>query len=128
HEAPDTVLFRPRPGVEPTADLVWIGNWGDDERSEELRAFLIEPARSLQLRGHVHGVRFPDAAISELAAAGLCYEGWIANADVPRVFARHRVTVHVPRRPYVRLLPRLPTSPALDARACRIPRVSAPCT
>src|SRR5690606_17588223 len=34
HEAADTVLFRPHPGVEPTADLVWIGNWGDDERSE----------------------------------------------------------------------------------------------
>ena len=37
--------------------------------------------------------------------AGLAYRGWIANHRVPLVFAEHGVTVHVPRRPYVRALP-----------------------
>ena len=27
-------------------DLVWIGNWGDDERTAELHEFLLEPVRS----------------------------------------------------------------------------------
>ena len=30
HEAADTALFRPLPEIEPQADVVWIGNWGDD--------------------------------------------------------------------------------------------------
>jgi spore maturation protein CgeB len=34
HEAADTRVFRPVDGVEREGDLVWIGNWGDDERTE----------------------------------------------------------------------------------------------
>ena len=30
-------------------DLVWIGNWGDDERTRELHEFLLAPARALGL-------------------------------------------------------------------------------
>ena len=33
HEAADTELFRPQPQVKRESDIVWIGNWGDDERS-----------------------------------------------------------------------------------------------
>jgi hypothetical protein len=40
--------------------FVWIGNWGDDERSAELTEFLV--ARSqLKLSGRVYGVRYPQA-------------------------------------------------------------------
>jgi spore maturation protein CgeB len=45
---------------------------------------------------------------------------------VPRAFARHRVTVHVPRRPYVEALPGIPTIRIFEALACGIPLVSAP--
>jgi spore maturation protein CgeB len=45
---------------------------------------------------------------------------------VPAVFARHRVTVHVPRRPYVEALPGIPTIRPFEALACGIPLVSAP--
>jgi spore maturation protein CgeB len=45
---------------------------------------------------------------------------------VPEVFARHRVTVHVPRRPYVRALPGIPTIRVFEALACGIPLVCAP--
>jgi len=126
HEAADTRLFKPLPDFEKTGDLVWIGNWGDDERTAELVEFLIEPAEALQLRTVIHGVRYPDAAQARLARAGIQYQGWIANADVPLAFARHSMTVHVPRRPYVEALPGIPTIRVFEALACGIPLISAP--
>ncbi len=126
HEAADTRLFHPIDGVRPHADLIWIGNWGDGERERELDAFLIEPARRLRLSGVVHGVRYPAAALERLRGSGLRYGGWIANADAPHAFARHRMTLHVPRRPYVEALPGIPTIRMFEALACGIPLVSAP--
>jgi spore maturation protein CgeB len=126
HEAADTALFRPQPGTPKTGDLVWIGNWGDDERSDELRTFLIGPVRDLRPRTEIYGVRYPAEAIEEIEAAGARYGGWLPNAEVPHVFAAHRVTVHVPRRPYVRALPGIPTIRVFEALACGIPLVSAP--
>ena len=37
HEAADATVFRPRDEGPKQGDLVWIGNWGDGERGEELR-------------------------------------------------------------------------------------------
>jgi spore maturation protein CgeB len=125
HEAADTRHFRPQPGVDPEGDLVWIGNWGDEERTAELHEFLVEPVRRLGLRARVHGVRYPEYACQALAAAGIEYAGWIANVDVPAVFARFRVTVHVPRRPYLEALPGIPTIRPFEALACGIPLVCA---
>jgi spore maturation protein CgeB len=45
---------------------------------------------------------------------------------VPAAFARYRVTVHVPRRPYAAALPGIPTIRPFEALACGIPLVSAP--
>ena len=45
---------------------------------------------------------------------------------MPLVFAEHGVTVHVPRRPYVRALPGIPTIRPFEALACGIPLVCAP--
>ena len=126
HEAADIRLFHPQPCVEPTGDLVWIGNWGDGERAEELRSFLFEPARRLALAGTVYGVRYPAHALAELRNSGLAYGGSIANADAPAAFARHRMTMHVPRRPYVEALPGIPTIRVFEALASGIPLVCAP--
>jgi spore maturation protein CgeB len=126
HEAADTRVFYPRPSIEPEADLVWVGNWGDGERSEELRAFLLSPARQLRLRGSVYGVRYPRTARLRTRFSGLHYRGWIANHRVPELFARHRLTVHVPRRPYAEALPGIPTIRPFEAMACGIPLISAP--
>jgi spore maturation protein CgeB len=124
HEAADTRLFRPQAGPGE-GDLVWIGNWGDGERSQELHDFLIEPARSLGLKTHMYGVRYPAEARAALSAAGIGYGGWLPNHLAPDIFARHRVTVHVPRRPYVAALPGIPTIRVFEALACGIPLVSA---
>lgn len=126
HEAADTRVFRPLAGEPHEGDLVWIGNWGDEERTAELREFVIEPVRDLGLKSRVHGVRYPESARDALADAGIEYAGWIPNYEVPRAFARFRVTVHVPRRPYVEALPGIPTIRPFEALACGIPLVSAP--
>ena len=126
HEAADTRVFRPLPGRPCEGDLVWVGNWGDDERTAELDEFLVGPARALRLRARVHGVRYPDAARAALAAAGIDYAGWLPNYEAPELFARYRATVHVPRRPYARALPGIPTIRVFEALACGIPLVSAP--
>jgi spore maturation protein CgeB len=126
HEAADETVFHPLPGEPREGDLVWVGNWGDDERTEELREFLIEPVRELGLRARIHGVRYPDSALRELAEAGIAYAGWLPNFEAPRAFARFGATVHVPRRPYVRALPGVPTIRVFEALACGIPLVSAP--
>jgi spore maturation protein CgeB len=128
HEAADHRVFQPlrEGGRPPEGDLVWVGNWGDDERTEELEEFLLEPVRALGLRATVYGVRYPEAAKDRLAAAGIRYGGWLPNHEVPAVFARHQVTVHVPRRPYARALHGIPTIRPFEALACEIPLVSAP--
>jgi spore maturation protein CgeB len=82
--------------------------------------------RALGLRARVHGVRYPADALATLAGARIAYGGWLPNAEVPRAFARHAVTIHVPRRPYVRALPGIPTIRPFEALACGIPLVSAP--
>jgi spore maturation protein CgeB len=125
HEAADADLFRPLERAAE-ADLVWIGNWGDGERTRELETFLFEPARELALTGTIHGVRYPAAGVAAVARSGLAYRGWVANHRAPETFALHRVTVHVPRRPYVEALPGVPTIRVFEALACGIPLVSAP--
>lgn len=130
HEAADASVFYPHsPDHDETAragDLVWVGNWGDEERTRELQEFLIEPVRELKLRARVHGVRYPDAGRRQLAEAGLEYAGWLPNYRVPETLARFRVTVHIPRRPYVEALPGIPTIRVFEALACGIPLISAP--
>ena len=126
HEAADDALFRPMPEIEREHDLIWIGNWGDNERTAEIAEFLIRPAANLHLSGTVRGVRYPEEALAAVRQAGLVYGGWIANADAPAAFARHRVTMHIPRRPYVQSLPGIPTIRMFEALACGIPLLSAP--
>jgi spore maturation protein CgeB len=126
HEAADTRVFCPLEAAEKEGDLVWIGNWGDDERSREIREFFIEPVCRLGLKARVYGVRYPQAALEELADAGIEYGGYLPNYRVPEVFARYRVTVHIPRRPYACALPGIPTIRPFEAMACGIPLVSAP--
>ena len=126
HEAADTRRFHP-PAQEHDRDgIVWIGNWGDGERSHEIVDFLLRPAHDADLPLDVHGVRYPEAAKRTLRRFGASYRDWLANAVVPQVFAKHLVTVHVPRRFYTKVLPGIPTIRVFEALASGIPLVSAP--
>jgi len=125
HEAADTRVFRPLKRLK-RGDLVWIGNWGDDERTLELEEFFLRPVKSLGIAAEAHGVRYPDHALDILEECGVEYRGWLPNFEVPAVFAQFRCTVHVPRRPYVQALPGIPTIRVFEALACRIPLVCAP--
>lgn len=126
HEAADTRVFFPREGLELEGDLVWIGNWGDEERTQELYEFLLQPVKALRLKARVHGVRYPEYAQEALAEAGISYGGWLPNYKAPETFAHFKVTVHVPRRPYTKALPGIPTIRPFEALACGIPLISAP--
>lgn len=125
HEAADIARFHPPAHEIPREDLVWIGNWGDGERSEEIEEFLLRPAREAGLPLDIYGVRYPAEALAVLKRYGARYRGWAPNALAPQIFARALATVHVPRRFYVEALPGIPTIRVFEALACGIPLVSA---
>ena len=126
HEAADTRLFHPPAHEQPRHGLVWIGNWGDGERTREIETFLLAPAQSAGLPLTIHGVRYPPDALALLHRYGADYRGWLANASAPAVFATHMATIHVPRQFYARQLPGIPTIRVFEALACGIPLLSAP--
>jgi spore maturation protein CgeB len=138
HEAADTRHFFPprngegdQPqagggGVPPRTGLVWIGNWGEGERTAELESYLFRPAQEAALPLDIYGVRYPPEALALLDRYGVNYRGWLPNARAPEVFARHLATVHVPRRFYAETLPGIPTIRVFEALACGIPLLSAP--
>jgi spore maturation protein CgeB len=127
HEAADVDQFRPlRRGRE--TDVVWIGNWGDEERTRELEEFLIAPAAEMEGRRRVvaHGVRYPASALAKLASAGIEYRGYLPNLLSPEVYARTALTIHVPRRQYANGLSGIPTIRVFEALACGIPLICSP--
>jgi spore maturation protein CgeB len=126
HEAADLRHFHPPAGEGKRSGLVWIGNWGEGERSKELREFLFRPARAAGLPLDVWGVRYHETAKRTVRRYGGRYHGWLANAEAPAVFARFMATIHVPRRYYTKLLPGIPTIRVFEALACGIPLLCAP--
>ena len=126
HEAADIRHFRPPAEQGEREGLVWIGNWGEDERTKELREYLFRSAREAGLGLDIYGVRYHETAKRTVRRHGARYHGWLANAEAPRVFARHLATVHVPRRYYTTMLPGIPTIRVFEALACGIPLLSAP--
>jgi spore maturation protein CgeB len=65
------------------AGLVWIGNWGDGERTAQIEDFLLAAGREAGLGLDVHGVRYPAAAKALLARYGARYRGWLAESQGP---------------------------------------------
>ena len=127
HEAADTTVFRPLKAPAKSIDVVWIGNWGDDERSAEICKYLLRPSAEMpEYRFKVFGVRYPPQALTALDFARTQYGGYLPNLDGPATFAQARVTVHIPRQQYVRAMAGIPTIRVFEALACGIPLVSAP--
>jgi spore maturation protein CgeB len=126
HEAADTANFYPLQ-PQPREDVIWVGNWGDEERSRELDEFLVRPASALKwARFVVHGVRYPDEARARLSQAGVEFRGYLPNLRAPQAYAASRVTLHVPRRQYANGLSGIPTIRVFEAMACGIPLLCSP--
>jgi spore maturation protein CgeB len=125
HEAADTRVFVPHRG-ECTGDVVWIGNWGDNERSAEMKEFLLGPIRDVGACASAYGVRYPGLVLEQMREAGIQYCGWTPNFEVPHLFAQFKVTLHIPRSFYRRDLAGIPTIRVFEALACGIPLICAP--
>jgi len=127
HEAADTTVFRPMPDAAKVRDVVWIGNWGDAERSLEICQFLLQPARELPQHSFtIYGVRYPEQALTALQDSNVEYGGYLPNLDGPATYAASRVTMHIPRQQYAGAMAGIPTIRVFEALACGIPLISAP--
>ena len=126
HEAADVEMFRPA-DANKEIDVLWIGNWGDEERTRELMEYLIEPAASMTGRRFVvHGVRYPEEGVRNLRQAGIEYRGYLPNLKSPAVYNRSAIALHVPRRQYTNGLSGVPTIRVFEALACGAPLLCAP--
>jgi len=127
HEAADTTVFEPLT-VPKTTDVVFVGNYGDGDRSDELEDYVFGPRPSLRnLRYAVYGVRYPPAVVARLNnGLDISYGGWLPNIRVPAVYSSSRVVLHVPRHQYVDLLPGTPTIRVFEALASGACLISLP--
>ena len=126
HEAADVENFRPLQREHKT-DVLWVGNWGDEERTRELQEFLIAPAERLPgLKFVAHGVRYPEKALDALQSAGIEFRGYLPNLNAPRAYADSALALHVPRRQYANGLSGIPTIRMFEAMACGTPLLCSP--
>ncbi|MDQ3809303.1 MAG: glycosyltransferase [Chloroflexota bacterium] len=127
HEAADPTVFAPLE-VPKRTDVVFVGNYGDGDRSQELEDYVFGPRRALpHLSYAVYGVRYPDQVVARLRdGLDISYGGWLPNVMVPRVYSASRVVLHVPRRQYVELLPGTPTIRVFEALASGAALISLP--
>lgn len=127
HEAADTTVFTPL-DVPRTTDVVFVGNYGDGDRSAELEDYVFAPRANLpDLRYAIYGVRYPEHVVARLNdGLDISFRGWLPNVEVPAVYSAARVVLHVPRRQYVELLPGTPTIRVFEALASGACLISLP--
>jgi spore maturation protein CgeB len=127
HEAADTTVFMPA-DVPKSTDVVFVGNYGDGDRSTELEEYVFAPRRDLpDLSYTIYGVRYPEHVVAQLNdGLDISYRGWLANVDVAQAYGAARVVLHVPRRQYVELLPGTPTIRVFEALASGACLISLP--
>lgn len=127
HEAADTSVFAPI-DVPKTTDVVFVGNYGDGDRSHELEDYVFGPRAELRhLSYAVYGVRYPESVVARLSnGLDIAYRGWLPNIQVPCVYSSARTVLHVPRRQYVELLPGTPTIRMFEALASGACLISLP--
>ena len=126
HEAADLSHFHPVE-CDREFDLVWIGNWGDEERTQELKEFFINPVAALgDCKSVAYGVRYPYECRRSLAEAGIEYCGYLPSLETPLAYSRSALSLHVPRRQYTNGLSGIPTIRVFEALACGAALVCAP--
>ncbi|HUS14714.1 MAG TPA: glycosyltransferase [Chloroflexia bacterium] len=127
HEAADAALFRPldRPKQQ---DVVFIGNWGDQDRNAQMRDYFLEPSAALpNLRFSLYGVRYDEAIRAQMRDPyHVDYRGWAANYHTPEIYAASKMSLHIPRQQYTTALYGTPTIRVFEVLACGLPLVSLP--
>lgn len=126
YEAVDPKLFRPMESLQKDGDLIWIGNWGNEERAREYEEFLIGPARDLGIATRMHGAHYTQLAQLLLEESGIEYGGWLAPSRIPEAFSKFTFTLHIPRQPIDQRLAGIPGIRVFEALACGIPLVCTP--
>jgi spore maturation protein CgeB len=88
HEAADVTVFAPRP-VPKATDVVFVGNYGDGDRSDELEDYIFGVRPKLpELRYAVYGVRYPEAVVARLNnGLDISYGGWLPNVRVAAIYS-----------------------------------------
>jgi spore maturation protein CgeB len=127
HEAADPDLFRPL-ALPKEQDIVFIGNWGDNDRNETLEIYLLQPSNLLpDLRFAIYGVRYGAALLERFARDyHVQYRGWVANYRAPLVYAASKMSVHLPRQQYTSVVYGTPTIRVFETLACGLPLISLP--
>ena len=126
HEAADVENFRPL-ASQRDCDVLWLGNWGDEERTQELEEFLLCPAEELpEFTFVAHGVRYPREAQEKLREAGIQFRGYLPNLEAAAAYARSHIALHIPRRQYSGGLGGIPTIRVFEALACGAALVCSP--
>jgi spore maturation protein CgeB len=126
HEAADISHFHPL-NNDREFDVLWIGNWGDEERTQELQEFFINPVAELPgCKALAYGVRYPAEGQRSLAEAGIEYRGYLPSLSTPATYSRSALSLHVPRRQYTNGLSGIPTIRVFEALACGATLVCAP--
>ncbi len=126
HEAADISHFRPLDSAREI-DVLWIGNWGDEERTRELMEYLIDPVAELRnCKAVAYGVRYPEQGRQSLAEAGIDYRGYLPSLMAPQAYAASALSLHVPRRQYSNGLSGIPTIRIFEALSCGATLICAP--
>lgn len=127
HEAADPDLFRPI-ALPKEQDVVFIGNWGDNDRNETLETYLLEPSNLLpDLRFSIYGVRYAEALLERFAREyHVRYRGWVANYRAPLVYAASKMSVHLPRKQYTTAVYGTPTIRVFETLSSGLPLISLP--
>lgn len=126
HQAADTSVFRPLRATDYEGEMVWIGNWGSGEKSQELFQWLVEPAAQLGIKATVYGTCYSDSTKRELAQAGIRYGGWIPDFRIPEIFAGFLFTVYVPSHTGISQSEAGAAIQPFKAMACGIPVITTP--
>jgi spore maturation protein CgeB len=74
----------------------------------------------------VHGVRYPKQALKQLETSKIEFRGYLPNLRAPEMYARSKISLHVPRRFYAKGLSGVPTIRVFEALASGSPLVCAP--
>lgn len=126
HEAADISHFHPL-DEKREIDLLWIGNWGDEERTRELQEYLVSPVSELcNCKTVAYGVRYPEEGRRSLSRVGIEYRGYLPSLMAPQAYSRSALSLHVPRRQYSNGLSGIPTIRVFEALACGASLVCAP--